>query len=486
MLASICLLSCALTVGQANDRAEWQLTPQLTPGLELVYRGSFVDESLIPHVQHHRQYHLETNMLVLDTRTKGWRAAILTALSIQDGAQPIAKKKDGPTSVRLELVNIDIQGRIRIGDKKLLEIPLTGPPTIDGDFLVPAPLVKVGRHFLWQVGEEGRPVTNWQIVGTEICGGGGSCVKITGLQQSEDWDKPRADQIAWRRRDTIWLLPQLNVAQKVERIIERREPARQGPTQRTTVRYELESRLKYPGGMFEDRKQELLLAKKFHDDALPLVNRPAQSRLEIDGLLQRLTAHLERSRTLNYRKAFTHVKHLLEGATQTGPAVPQAVEEPLSPTVEALTIGQRAPDFAVSCLTADTTARLQSHRGRPVLVVFYNPATPMGHEVLDYVKQLSEKQGAAVAIMAMAVTQDADLVRKQHHDMRLKFPILDGNGMRLTFGAVQTPRLVLLDGDGMVRLTQTGWGFQTPGEIHEEVQRCLVPQTKKQFPVGPR
>lgn len=484
MLASIYLLSCALTVGQANDRAEWQLTPQLTPGLELVYRGSFVDESLIPNVQHHRQYHLETNVLVLDAKAKGWRAAILTALSIQDGGQLTAKKNEGPTSVRLELVDVDIQGRVRIGEK-VLEVPLAGPPTLEGHFLVPAPLVKVGRHFLWQVGEEGRPVQSWQIVGTEPCGGV-SCVKITGVQQSEDWDKPRADQTAWRRRDTIWLLPQLNFAQKVERIIERREPARQGPTQRTTARYELDTRLKYPDGMFADRKQEILLAKKFHDDALPLVKKPAQSRLEISGLLQRLTTHLERTKSLHYRKAFTHVKDMLESARQTGPAVPQAIEESLPPTLEALTIGQRAPDFAVSCLTADETARLQSHRGKPVLVVFYNPATPMGREVIDYVKQLNEKHRASVAIMAMAVTQDAELVRKQHREMRLAFPILDGNGMRLSFGAVQTPRVVLLDGEGMVRMTQTGWGYQTPGEIHEEVQRCLVPQEKKQLPIIPK
>ena len=55
-------------------------------------------------------------------------------------------------------------------------------------------------------------------------------------------------------------------------------------------------------------------------------------------------------------------------------------------------------------------------------------------------KRLSEQHGERVAILAMAVTQDEELVRKQHQTLKLSFPILDGNGMRLTFGADQTPR----------------------------------------------
>ena len=42
----------------------------------------------------------------------------------------------------------------------------------------------------------------------------------------------------------------------------------------------------------------------------------------------------------------------------------------------------------------------------------------------------------------------------------------------MTFGADQTPRFVLVDGNGFVRLAETGWGFQTPYEIEESLQRC--------------
>ena len=57
--------------------------------------------------------------------------------------------------------------------------------------------------------------------------------------------------------------------------------------------------------------------------------------------------------------------------------------------------------------------------------------------------------------------------------MKLAFPILDGNGLRLTLGADQTPRFVIIDSEGLVRLAQTGWGFQTAYELDEVLQRCL-------------
>ena len=74
--------------------------------------------------------------------------------------------------------------------------------------------------------------------------------------------------------------------------------------------------------------------------------------------------------------------------------------------------------------------------------------------------------------LCRAVTPDAEIACKQHRQLRLPFPILDGQGMRRTFGAELTPRLVVLDGEGFVRLTQTGWGYQTPQEIQEVLQRC--------------
>jgi hypothetical protein len=43
--------------------------------------------------------------------------------------------------------------------------------------------------------------------------------------------------------------------------------------------------------------------------------------------------------------------------------------------------------------------------------------------------------------------------------------------MRFVFGAMETPHFVVLDGAGIIRLNQTGWGIQTPYEIEDVLRR---------------
>lgn len=472
MTTPILLLSCVLTMGQATDRTEWQLSPQLLPGLELTYTGEYREESLIPNVQHQRLYRFETHVLVLETGVKDWQASIMTAFRLQDGRK-LGDKKDGPMSVRLEMARIDLQGRAHQQDKKLLEIPRKGPPTLETGFLVPTPLIKLKRGSTWEIGEEGQAAQRWQIVGTESCGGV-TCIKIVGVQQSADWGRTRADQCAWQRRDIVWLHPQLNVAQKVERIIDHCAPARDVPTHRTTVRYEMQTRLRYPNFAFEERRKEVVKACKFSDDAQPLLKQPAANRSQIDSLLRQVAFHLEHqpaTQPTPYRKAIVHLQSVLEKAQKGEVAIPYVQDDPPAVASKAVVIGERVPDCAISCLTEEKIAHLKTLHGKPIVIFFYNPATPLGKEILAYAKKLSESQAGNLGIMALAVTSDTELVRKQHQDMRLAFPILDGNGLRLLFGADQTPRFVVVDCDGLVRLAQTGWGIQTPTEIEDAIQR---------------
>src|ERR1043165_6274516 len=117
MITSHCLLSCALMLAQPSsappDRADWLLTPQLSPGLELVYRGSYMEESLIPGVQQQKQFRLDANLLVLDVKCKEWQGAFMTVLSMQEpAANTVRREGSGPMSVRLELARIDAQGNV--------------------------------------------------------------------------------------------------------------------------------------------------------------------------------------------------------------------------------------------------------------------------------------------------------------------------------------------------------------------------------------
>jgi hypothetical protein len=203
---SICLFTCLLATGQAPDRGEWLLAPQLQTGLELVYSGTCTEESLVPHVVFQRQYRLELNILTLSAKPKESEIAILTALSQRDARVekgPKGKKTEAPWSVRLDLSRVDMQGQLTgAGGKKLLT-PLHGPPTTETGAFVQFPLVRVGKNQSWEVSEEGRPARLWTVLGTES-EGGVTCVKLLGQQQSDDWDRPRADSTAWRRRDTAW------------------------------------------------------------------------------------------------------------------------------------------------------------------------------------------------------------------------------------------------------------------------------------------
>jgi peroxiredoxin len=469
MVTSLFLLAGVLTAGQLPDRAERQLSPQLLPGMELVYAGTCLEEALVPNVNYQRPYRLETVLFVLEAAPRRWNVAFMTSLGLRD--RPKDKKpspKEQAVSVRLELATLDDQGRLR-GQVPLV-LPISGPPTLECGVVVEAPLTKVGRGQFWEVNEEGRPPRTWQFVGTEPCSGV-TCVKLVASQQSDDWDRPRADHTAWRRRDTLWLMPQLGVAQKVERVIERREPARRDPTQRITVRFEMESRLKYHGDLLEDRRQEILKAKKFLDDAQPLLAQPAQYQPQIEGLMRKVAYYLEGPAATPYRKAVVALQGRLESARR-GEAPPEAVQEEVV-WKTAVGIGQRVPDFVVTDLTGKDSARLSRMLGRPVLVFFYNPATDTGGEVLRFAQGLHQKHGDHLGIMAMAVTNDPDLARKQHAALNLPFAVLDGQGLHQTFGVDATPRLVVLDGEGVLRCATTGWGAQTPREITEELLRCM-------------
>ena len=51
--------------------------------------------------------------------------------------------------------------------------------------------------------------------------------------------------------------------------------------------------------------------------------------------------------------------------------------------------------------------------------------------------------------------------------------LLSGTGLRIAYNVEATPKLVLLDGDQIVRGQWTGWGPQTAGEVLDELKRWL-------------
>jgi peroxiredoxin len=470
MVTSLCLFTCALTLGQPQGQPGWQLAPRLFPGLELVYSGTYKEEALIPGVQFQRSYRLETTMLVLDGPANRWDVAVLTSLSLRSNRSEREPVAGAPSSVRLEVGQVDKRGRLKGRGGMSLAIAVDGPPTIETGAFLELPVTPVSRNQVWEVGEDGRPPRSWQVIGTELCNGT-TCVKLAGQQQSSDWDQPRGDHTAWRRRETVWLSPQLGIAYRVERVIERREPNRRDPTHRLEVRYELDRRVGYTNRLFEDRQQEIMKALKFREDASRPLAQPAAYRPQIEILLKKIAYHLENFAPTPYRKAMVHLQAQLErGRRGELPSEPADEDKPAIATT--VRVGQRAPDFVVTDLiNKDSSVRLYRSLGRPILIVFYNPATATGKEVMEFAKGLRERSKGGVSILAMAVTADPEVARRQHVELKLPFSVLDGQGLHTTFAVKATPRLVVLDGDGIVRGGYTGWGIQTAREVEMELER---------------
>jgi hypothetical protein len=370
MLPNLCLLTCALVTAQTADRSEWLLLPHLGRGQELVYRGSYAEEAIGRGVQFSRSYRLESRVFVLDTPPRGLDVALQTILKLRTPRAERGNEPE-PISVRLELAHVDLQGRITSPAGVALAVPWDGPATIECGTFVEVPNGRVGLKQSWETLEANRPARRWKVLGMEMVSGT-TCLKLEGLQQSDDWDHPRADRTAWRRRDLIWLAPRLGVAYKVERTIERRDPAHRDPTERSLTQYELQSEIQYPGQLFEDRRREILQAQKITEALTSLLpDSTKQGPKPFENILVRIAYHLDNHPPTPYREAVLQVKRRAEAASRgESPAAAPANELDRRPTVAAL--DQRAPDFIVTNLLTRQSTQLRRWLGRPILMVFYH------------------------------------------------------------------------------------------------------------------
>ncbi len=451
-------------------RGDWSLTPQLARGQELLYRGTFTEEAKGARVQFHRDYRFEARYFVLDAPPRGLEVAVLTTLKSRlTKVGPGVQINPTSTSVRLERVLVDLRGKVTTDTLASLAIPLEGAPTIECGAFVESPgkLVSPGRT--WDRPEQGRPPIGWHVVGREVVFGT-SCIKVVATQQSPEWDRPRAGVGAWRRTDTIWMAPRLGVAQRVERVIEQREPARTETSQRSVLHYDLESSLQYPGALSEDRRQEINQALAFRDGAAPMLTAPAKYSRQLAVLKAKIEFHLQNQPPTPYREGVFHVKRQVEAGLR-GEAAPA----PMGPSMHlsgALAIGEKAPDFAASDF-ASSTVRLSHYVGKPVVLVFYSPTSVTAPELLGFAQGLSTTFARHATILGLSVSDDSKVVLDQRAALKLTFPLLFGGGLRINYAVETTPKIVVIDATGAVRGAYVGWGRETPTEVLAELRHWI-------------
>ncbi|HEY7310503.1 MAG TPA: redoxin domain-containing protein [Gemmataceae bacterium] len=488
MAATLYLLGCILIPGQTVARpqpprgvtaarvspgtgGDWLLVPHLHRAQEMVYRGTFHEEGRGGRVQFSRSYRLETRIFVFDTPPKGAEVALLTTLKHRPSSgSPSISSDMTPSSVRLERAKVDLQGNLKADAGVNLMVPLDGAPTLEAAAFVALPGGRVSVGQEWLAVEGDRPPILWRATGTDMAGGN-SCIKLVGEQKSDDWDRPRADRTAWHRQDTVWLVPHLGLVYRVEREILQREPAHREPTQRSILRIEMDSSFQLSGAADTSRRQEITQALAFRDSLTPLLAQPTRYGQHLTALVKKIDYHLANQPETPYRPAVSQVKRRAEAALR-GESLPEPVRETKT-TPSVATLGQLAPDFVATNFTSGGSSQLRRMAGKPVVLVFYHPASPTTPAVLRYAQQLLAKYPQRVNVVGMSVSDGAEAVRRQHDELGLTFPILGGSGLRGSFGVESTPKIVLLDGSNIVRGEYLGWGQETPSEVSEELKRWL-------------
>jgi peroxiredoxin len=500
MVATLCILGCVLASGQAplspvqgrranpavrpvggnaaqrpgpaiHLRHHWVLTPRFQRALEGVYQGTFKEAARSKGVEMQRSYRFMTRLFVLDTPPRGASLALFTAW------KPLRSTREGGTKerssswsvVRLQRVDVDLQGKILPDQQTDFRIPLQGVPSLECGMFIQAPRASQRVGDTWEQQEASRPPCTWKVVGSEMVNGV-RCVKLIGVQQSSDWDRPRADHAGWHRQDTVWIDPQFGLACRVERIIRRRDPGRYQPTQQSILRYDRETVMQFPGRLSEDRRQEILQTLAFQKTLQPLLAQPARHTRELEVLLRRIAYHLENQPPSPYRAAVLAVRRQAEAARrgEVPPTLPEEKGVPVHPA----NLGLPAPDFLVPNLITGKSARLSSWMGQPILLVFYNPQAPSARRVLPYAQSL-HASGQKFTVLGMAVSGEASRVQKQTRALGLTFPILDGKGLRISYLVEATPLFVVIDSKGIVRGRFLGWGQEIPLAVMEELRRWL-------------
>src|SRR5207247_647588 len=72
-----------------------------------------------------------------------------------------------PSSFRLEVGRVDLQGRVLPAAGTTTAVPLEGPPTFETGAFVELPRMRVGRNAEWMVDEIGRTPRTWRVSGSD-------------------------------------------------------------------------------------------------------------------------------------------------------------------------------------------------------------------------------------------------------------------------------------------------------------------------------
>jgi hypothetical protein len=449
--------------GQIPDtRRDWPMVPRWQPGLELVYRGTVEEQSTTPGVMFKRTYTLETRLLVVDVQRGLSRCAFLTRLASGPSDQ---------ASVRLELMDVEALGRLM--NPIPASPPGEGPATWEHGFLVEVPKQALSDRTRWQTADLGLPLKHWEVIGPEPVAGI-PCVKLRAVQESEDWKAPRADHAGWQLVEHVWISSRTGAAQKVQRVVQRRSPARQEPDYCLTTTYDLESMLVYDGTFLAQRRRD---AEQVADLAVRLramkdsVRKPGAA--EWKSLLERIDHVAKLPAATPYREAVGSLRALTVAASENRLPVPSSEEV----VAGRLTVGHPAPAFVIPPSGSEPTVTLQQWRGKTVLMVFFLPQSERAAELLLHLEGMQQEYKHKDFLgVALSMNDDKAGMDRLKKNLGLTVPVHAGKALRHSYEVSTTPRFVLLDNQGRVLFQAVGWGPETVYQLAQAVRRACSMQ----------
>lgn len=456
-----------------------RIRPELPPGTEWLYRGQVSEGFQSGQAEYSRSYRLETRALALGIRQGKPAVAILTQLREKEnartpGATPAA-------TATLQVCAIDELGRLQ-NPANEARMPLAAHSMEERGMFLEVPPGGITMGDMWETTEPGMPVVRWQAIGRETVQGI-PCLKIEGLQATAEWQTPRADRPAWQRTETVWLGLRNGVAARVERTLERREPARDTTTETRVVRYELDSSIQYPAPLLADRTRDIDLAWNLTRSAAPLL-RGGGKPDEVGAVLKKLEVMAAAPSASPYRAALTQVRRSLESA-QRGDLPPPDIRAITrnsggNPVAGSLEVGKPAPDFVAPFLKGgEGSANLRTWKDKALLLAFVQPGTPVAEQVILACKEWKTTAGDRLTVIAFAVKADERNIARLTRDTSFRTPVLDGSGLRISYGVESTPRLVLLDSRHQCLGIFDGWGAETRLECGQEITRLLEANSRR-------
>ncbi|HQR07613.1 MAG TPA: hypothetical protein PLN21_12365 [Gemmatales bacterium] len=440
-------------------------TPQWKVGQEYLYRGTVKETNLGQSIQLLNQYQLEVRVIVLSVSDTSAEVACCTKL-VQQGVS----KVEQALSVHLTRANINQRGKISSCTAPTgMALIIDGPATWESGFILPLPADTIQPGGTWEVAESSRLPRRFTWMPTEE---NSAHLNIKGVQQSVDWEHPRADTTGWRRTDKLTFTPKATLPTKVERTVERRAPAHQNVTGRIITEYELVKQEVLVGPIFDERRKDIQQIKLYQEEVAMLAGHPhdAQARIAWQRLATRLERYLSAPGHSPYREAITTLLSTVQAGMDNRLSVQQAKFETIEPSIP---IGQLTPSFTLLTPTGQSVSSNQC-RGKPCMIVFLQPGSELTRYLTVEIPAWQQRLGAnTFGCLLLSSTDASNQLPTINEPKGALLKVANGRPLVASYGANVTPFFVVLDADGALLATHEGWGPEVRQQLEKKIKQEL-------------